>query len=582
VNGARAARIAIAAAGLVLGVFAYRILRDDLHQTVARSLPAVAIGWSGIVSGLIAWRQRPANHLGPLMCAYGLAVLIRPWQYSGDALVFTIGYALGELNIALFGHTTLAYPFGRVTDRLERWLVRVGYALALGFPLLTLLVYDGSGLDYVPPGPESLLLVDADGGLARDLEQAFVVSVYGILAALFVALVVRKLVRATPRMRRLLTPLLLAALIAASRAISESAFAFVSPPPVIVDRLYWWQVAGQILLPITLLVGLLRARLARAHVGDLLLELDHTPPEGVRDALARHLGDPTLELVFWLPERDAYVDAAGAAVTLPERGEGRSVSEIAHEGEPVAAIVYDPSLDEEPELVRSAGTAARFALENARLHAEVRAQLAEVQESRRRIVTAGDEQRRRIERDIHDGAQQRLVALALELRATQKRLGARVDPDVERVLSGAVEELQVAVAELRELARGVHPAILTEEGLAGALESLASRTPLDVRVEEAPEERLPAEIEAAGYFVACEALANAVKHADSSAVRIRAMHRSGRLTVEVVDDGRGGADPLGAGLHGLADRLEALGGRLTVASAPGGGTRIVGDLPCES
>ena len=578
----RTLQVAIATAGLVLGVFAYRLLHDDLDQSVIRSLPAVAIGWSAIASGLIAWRQRPANHLGPLMAAYGLAVLVRPWQYSSDALVFTIGYALGQLNVALFGHTTLAYPTGRITDRLELWLVRAGYTFAVLLPLATLLVYDGSGLHYVPSGPESLLLVRADPELAHHLEQAFVVIVYGILAACFVALIVRKLVRATPRMRRILAPLLLAAVLAALRALTEFVFTFVSPTPAFLGDLYWWQVAGQILLPVALLAGLLRAKLARAHIGDLLLELDTTPPDGIRDALAHHLDDESLELVFWLPERRAYVDAGGATAGLPLPGEGRTVTEIAHDGERVAAIIHDPSLDEEPELVRSAGAAARLALENARLHAEVRAQLVQVQESRRRIVAAGDEQRRRIERDIHDGAQQRLVALALELRATQRRLGGRVDPDVERVLSGAVEELQVAVSELRELARGVHPAILSEEGLAGALESLAARNPLDVTVTGAPPGRLPPEIEAAAYFVACEALANAVKHAEASRVTISVVQEHGNLVVEVVDDGRGGANPAGTGLRGLADRLEAHGGRLTVASPPGGGTRIVGELPCAS
>ena len=187
----RKLQLAIATAGLVLGVIAYWILRDDLHQSVIRSLPAVAIGWSAITSGLIAWRQRPANRLGPLMAAYGLAVLVRPWQYSSEALVFTIGYALGQLNVALFGHTALAYPTGRVTDRLELWLVRAGYAFAVLIPLATLLFYDGSGLRYVPPGPASVLLVRADHELALDLEQTFVIVVYGILAACFVALVVR-------------------------------------------------------------------------------------------------------------------------------------------------------------------------------------------------------------------------------------------------------------------------------------------------------------------------------------------------------------------------------------------------------
>ena len=258
------------------------------------------------------------------------------------------------------------------------------------------------------------------------------------------------------------------------------------------------------------------------------------------------------------------------------------MTRLDRDGDPIAALVHDPSLLDDPRLLEAAGMAARMALENARLAAELRAQLGRVQESRRRIVTAGDEQRQRIERDIHDGAQQRLVALALELRAAQLRLGTDVDPAVEAVLGQAVDELQLAVSELRELARGVHPAVLTEEGLTAALESLAGRTPLPVTVD-APEERYPREIEAAAYFVACEALANAVKHSGATSVEIRARRQNTRLVVEVADDGRGGAEASnGSGLRGLADRVEAHGGRLRVESPPGGGTRVVGELPCAS
>lgn len=579
----RIEQLAAALAGLVLGVVAYRILRDDLHQTVARSVPTIAIGWTAIASGLIAWTRRPLNHLGPLMTALGLAVLVRPWQYSDDAALFTIGFALGQLNVALFGHVALAYPSGRVTDRLELMLVRTGYVAAVAFPLAALLVYGGSGLRYVPPGPGSLTILTRSDDLARDIEQAFVFVVYGILATCFVALVVRRLARATPRERRTFAPLLLAAVLAALRAISECAFTFVSPPPAIVDRLYWWQVAGQILLPVALLVGMLNSRLAHAHMSELVVELDQASPDQIEASLARHLADPTLQLVYRPPGYAGYVDGGGVPVTLPSGADRRSVTTIEHEGEPIAAIFHDPSLDDEPELVRSAAAAARLAIENGRLHAEVLAQLGLVQESRRRLVEAGDEQRRRIERDIHDGAQQRLVALALELRATQRRLGGRVDPDVERALSAAVEELQLAVSELRELARGVHPAILAEEGLAAALGSLASRTPMRVTVEDAPAGRLPPEVEAAAYFVACEGLANATKHAGATCVRIRAVRRNGQLVIEVADDGVGGADlRSGTGLRGLADRLEALGGRLQVESPPGGPTRLTGELPCVS
>ena len=254
------------------------------------------------------------------------------------------------------------------------------------------------------------------------------------------------------------------------------------------------------------------------------------------------------------------------------------------DGKPLAALVHDPSLREDTRLLDAAGAAARLALENARLQAELRAQLVQVQESRARIVAAGDDQRRRIERDIHDGAQQRLVALALELRAAQKRLGSDLDPELDEVLADAVDELRLAVGELRELARGVHPAILTEEGLAAALESLADRTPIPVEIVAAPAGRLPSEIEGAAYFVACEALANVVKHADATSVTISAARRNGTLVVEVADDGVGGAslNGGGSGLRGLSDRVEAHGGRLRIDSPPGGGTRVIGELPCAS
>jgi signal transduction histidine kinase len=580
----RLVKIALAILAVPLGVAAFRLLHDDLYQTEIRSLPAVVIGWTAIATGLVAWWRRPANRMGLLLTLFGFAVLIRTWQYSPQPLVFMVGFALGALAFALFGHVALAYPSGRVTDRFERALVVAGYAAVLAFPLTMLLfTSETTGLKYAPLAPDSPLLVAAHDELARGLERAFVVVFFGVLTACFVALLVRKFVAASARTRRILAPLLLAALVAALRAFYEFLSIFVSPIPAIADYVYWWQVAGQIALSIAIVWGLLSSRLAAAQVADLVRELDRVPPAELEAALARAVGDPTLELAFWLPERGEYVDAGGNPVAVPEPGPHRAVTPLEHDGEPIALIVHDVGLREDPRLLESAGTAIRLALENARLQAELKAQLARVQESRARIVAAGDEQRRRIERDLHDGAQQRLVALALELRVAQKRLGADVPPELEEVLAGAVDELQLAVGELRELARGVHPAILTEDGLAAALESLADRTPLPVTIVSAPERRLPAPIEGAAYFVACEALANAVKHADATAITIRAEQRNGSLVVEVTDNGIGGADiASGSGLRGLADRVEAHGGRLRVESPVGGGTKVTGEVPCGS
>ncbi len=581
------ARLAIALAGLGLGVIAYRVQIDNLNilgpfTTPTRAWAIVAVAWAFLFAGLVAWTRRPGNLVGPLMLAAGFALLLRQLRYSHDPLLFTVFFVLGELAYALVGHSVLAYPSGRVTDRAERALVKVGYATVLTVPLVTLFFYDASKplLFFDPTPRQSELLVSGSAQMVELLQKGLVIWLYGVLATLFIVLILRRLASATPRARRMLAPLLLAAIAIALRAVFECVFTFVDRP-FAYDYVFWWQIVGFIALPLALMAGLVRARLAQATVGDLVLELETTQPHGIRDALARALGDPTLEVAFWLPERREFADSAGRPVELPEGGR-RAVTKLDQDGEPVAALIHDPSLLDEPELVRAAGAAARLALQNARLQAEMRAQLQKVQESRGRIVAAADEERRRIERDLHDGAQQRLVALALQLRLAQRRPGEHADPEVDRLLEAAVDELQAAVNELRELARGVHPAILTEEGLAAALDSLASRSPLPVSLEVL-DARLPPEVEATAYFVACEALANVVKHAEASKAAISAWRQNGSLMIEVEDDGIGGARTEdGSGLRGLTDRVEALGGRLTIQSPVGGGTRLVGEIPCAS
>jgi signal transduction histidine kinase len=249
--------------------------------------------------------------------------------------------------------------------------------------------------------------------------------------------------------------------------------------------------------------------------------------------------------------------------------------------EPIAALIHDPILSDQREIVEAAGAAARLAIENERLRAEVRAQLEEVRASRARIVEAGDAERRRLERDLHDGAQQRLLALSLALRVAEQHLGPRPDPELSATIDGAKAELDSAIGEIRELARGIHPAILTDEGLGPALESLAERAPIPTRVLRAPSERLPAPVEVTAYFVVSEALANAAKHAGAGSVIIDADRQEGRLRIEVTDDGVGGADiKAGTGLRGLADRVAAIGGRIRVESPDGQGTRVVAEIPC--
>jgi signal transduction histidine kinase len=587
VSVTRIVQMFLAAAGIVLGVLAYQVQVDNLAEpftTDARAWGSVAYGWAFLLAGLVAWTRRPAAGLGQLMVLTGFFLLARQFRYSHDELAFTLFFLVGEIGFALLVPVAFSYPLGRITDRFERALSRIALAVAIAFPFAILFFYDGSRrLQYFDPEPrESLLLVSGNAEVVEALQSAFVIVAYGILGTLFVLLVARKLRLASPRARRVLAPLLIAAAVAALRGVFEGALEFASSPPDFVYDLFWWQVVGLTAFPLAILAGLLRARLARVYVGELVVRLERTPVDGIRDELVQALGDSTLELGLWLPERKEYVDAAGRVVTPVQDGNRRAVTTIEHEGEPLAVLVHDPTLRDEIELVDAVAAAARFALVNARLHAEVKAQLEAVRESRARIVTAADEERRRIERDLHDGAQQRLVALALGLRSAQRARGESADPALDGLLAATADELQVAVEELRALAHGIHPGTLTQAGLASALESLAARMPLPVSVE-AVSERLPPDVEAAAYFVASEALANVAKHARATKAAVRASRDDGVLVIEVSDDGAGGAAPSGgSGLHGLADRVEALGGRLRVESPPGRGTRVVGEIPCVS
>jgi signal transduction histidine kinase len=331
-------------------------------------------------------------------------------------------------------------------------------------------------------------------------------------------------------------------------------------------------------VPLGFLAGLMRASLSRAGAVSELVERLGRERGGVRDALAGGLDDPTLELAYWLPEDRRYVDAAGRLMRLPEPGGPRAVTEIEQDGRRIAALVHDAALLDQPELVRAAGAAAALALENERLDAELRARYEELRASRARLVEASDAARRRIERDLHDGAQQRFVSLALTLRLARNRL----DPESEAagLVDRGLDELDAGLSELRELARGIHPAVLSERGLAPAIESLAARAPVPVEVSVLPAQRLPPPVETAAYFLVAEALTNVARYAQASEADVAVTRENGRAVIEVRDDGVGGADPgSGSGLRGIADRVAALDGRLHVESPAGGGTVVRAEIP---
>jgi signal transduction histidine kinase len=349
-----------------------------------------------------------------------------------------------------------------------------------------------------------------------------------------------------------------------------------------VAEIRWATFVAVAFAPAVFLAGLLQARLARSAVGDLVVELRRDLASAdLRDALARTLRDPSLELAYWLPQFETYVDVDGQPVDLEDLGRGRATTPIDREGEHVGALLHDPSLRDEPELLGAATAAAGIAVENGRLQAELRARLEELRGSRARVIEAGQKERKRLERDLHDGAQQRLVALSMQLRLLAPRI--RSDPAAaEALVAKATSELATSVNELRQLAQGIHPSVLNH-GLTVALESLAGRSTVPTALSVELAERLPEAVEIAAYFVVAEAITNIAKYAQASAANVHVSRRRGAAFVEVSDDGIGGADDArGSGLRGLADRVEALDGRLSVVSPAGCGTTITVVIPCAS
>src|SRR4051812_8038506 len=572
----RRALLVIGATGFVAGLIAIALVlsADDSRGATGFDLAlGPIVGWAFIYAGLLAWSRRPDNRFGSLMTLVGFTWFIGAFGLADAPGVFIIGVLFSAVPFAVLLHMLLAFPTGKVEGRAANALIRTGYFCVLVLPAswaLFIQTENNADCDGCPPNPLLVTENDTAGGIL------FVIyAVLAVAVMLGVAIIlVRRWRRAPAPGRRLLGPLYLTGgvtivmtilVFAAQQSAGDTAAQIVSGVSVVF--------LGTV--PFAFLYGLLRTNMARASaVTEVLAGSD------VREALASGLGDPSLELAYWLPDRKLYVDREGRPMQLPDDDPRRSVTRIEHHGRCVAAIVHDPALDEQPGLVTAAGAAAALALENERLEAELRARVDELQGSRARIVQVGLEERRRLERDLHDGAQQRLVALRLQLRLARDQ--AAKDPSVtQRMLDGAMTELDEALSELRELARGIHPAVLADRGLERALSALAGRAPLPVEVKSAPEERLPAPVEAAAYFVVAEALTNVARYAHASRASVAVERRNGHAVVEVRDDGVGGADPTrGTGLTGLQDRLAALDGRLEVESPSGGGTVVRADIPC--
>jgi signal transduction histidine kinase len=518
------------------------------------------------VSGLVAWRCRPGNRFGPLMVLTGFAALASSLIWAGeDGIPHTIGQALDVLPLVLIVQVFVTFPTGRLRGRVEKVIIGSGYAAAVGGQLVVMAL---GGL-----GPHRLAVVD-EPGVAVAVHNAELAVVSAVALAGVALLTVRRRTRGRP-LRRSLTLLIDSFTVGlAMIALLLLVGAFGGPAFPVVQRISLFLLG---VAPVAFLAGLLQARLARTAVGELVVELRGDPWD-LRAPLAKALRDPSLELLYWLPPFGTWADQDGRAVELP--ADHARVTVIHDDrGEPMAALVHDPALRDEPALLDAVTAAAAIALRTGRLQVQLRANVEELRGSRARVLEAGQRERQRLERDLHDGAQQRLVALSLNLGVLQTRLDG--DAAAKALLAEARTEIAVSLAELRDLARGLHPAVVSAHGLAVAIESLVAAAPVPVRLRVDLRGRVAESVEVAAYYVVCESLTNIGKHAHATSASVDVSRTGGRVVVEVVDDGVGGADTeRGTGLRGLADRVEALGGRLRVWTPRGGGTRVRAELPC--
>lgn len=587
-RGLRTSVVALTVGCLVAAALPPAVRGDPLPvMSLAYEL---GVGVLFVLAGLLGWARRPDSSIGGLLTVAGLAWLMaRVLLWAGtNAAVFSLGLVLVLAPIAFVAHLAVAFPSGRLALRLERLIVVGSYVVILaGVPFL-----DFSDCQECP---RNLLAIDGAGGFGRLLHVTVMVSTLVVIAAFSVVLVFHWR-QGTRARRRVLAPVLPTALLYA--AVSAAQLMAELGAPLGLGREWAWVERVTIAaIPVAFLAGLLRSHLARSGVGQLVVELgERTPGDQLSTAVARALGDPTVEIAYWSPERSNYRDGQDRALVLPTDDGSRAVTVIERAGQRIGALVHDVALRDEPALVDAVCAAAGLAIENERLHHEVLARLEDVRASRTRILEAADAERHRIERNIHDGAQQRLVTVMLALTMARNRLanepaalraseretvGPGLDPCIDSLLAEAADDLAGALKELRELARGIHPPILIEEGLAAALESLAERSPVPVEVSAPALNRLSPPVEAAAYYVVSESLANVAKYARASAVQVNVCAYEEGLRIEVIDDGVGGATLRGgSGLEGLADRVAALDGRIVVESIPGQGTRITAELPC--
>ncbi|NUT49426.1 MAG: hypothetical protein HOV94_19270 [Saccharothrix sp.] len=506
-------------------------------------LPPVLVAMSAVyvIAGVVSLRVQPRNRIGLLFLLVGIGWLVDSAVGNGSMLMMLVAKGWPSL----LGHALVSYPTGRLRTLPRRLVVGAGYAETL---LLTV------ALEY-PRRPWAVPIVES---------ETAVTAVIGL------SMLVLQLYRwrcSSVAQRRTLTAML------GATAVAFIAFIVWEPveraglnPPVVVLVL---ALSG---IPFAYLAGLLRRRMDRGEVADLVVRLSGDRHRvDVQEALAATLHDPSLRVAYWVAEQERYVDADGRPVA-PDSAHTR----VDRGGVPVAVLLHDPVLD--LELVDAACAAVGLALENERLTAELRAKVRQLAESRAKVLRAVEDGRRRLERDLHDGVQQRLLSAAMTLG-----LAETVPPDRARALAAEAKQAVLAtIDDVRAVCQGIHPPVLTERGLHGAVRELTALAEPRVDLALDLPDTVPPPVETTAYYVVAEALANVTKHAEASRAKVVISGRDGQLVVQVDDDGRGGADPeLGTGLRGLGERVEANGGTMRVVSAATGtSVRVV--LPCAS
>ncbi|MCE6996604.1 sensor histidine kinase [Saccharothrix sp. S26] len=495
-----------------------------------------------VIAGVIGRRVQPRNRVGPLFVLVGVGWLLDYTVDDGSFLFMLVCKAWP----ALLGHVLLAFPTGRLRTLPRRLAVAAGYVetLVLG------VAFEFERL------PWAAAAIDAETGATA------------VIGFSMLGLQLHRWRVSSIAQRRTLTAMVGAA------AVAIVVFVVWEPveraglqPPLVVLML---ALSG---IPFAYLAGLLRRRMDRGEVADLVVRLSgDSRHAGVQEALAATLHDPGLRVAYWVAEQERYVDVDGRPVALDSVH-----TRVDRGGVPVAVLLHDPVLD--LELVDAACAAVGLALENERLTAELRAKVRQLAESRAKVLRAAEQGRRRLERDLHDGVQQRLLSAAMTLG-----LAETVPPDRARALAAEAKQAVLAtIDDLRAVCHGIHPPVLAERGLHGAVRELTALAEPRVDLTLDLPDTVPPLVETTAYYVVAEALANVTKHAEASRTEVVITGRGGRLVVRVDDDGRGGADPAhGSGLRGLSERVEANGGTMRVVSAARTGTSVRVVLPCGS